>query len=116
MNFYLFFFEKNIASLETQICSISQKNGQWDSSSLEVICNGKIYDIDKEKIYLPKWSLSSYEEGEKTVFSIKQDQAMNTIDWIRKEIAASRILNYSISETTLEDIYVSLTEEGGRKI
>lgn len=68
-----------------------------------------------KSIDIPKWSLSAYDlDGSKT-FSIKQEDVSKTIEWLREEISLGNISDYFLSETTLEDIYVKLTEKmGGR--
>jgi ABC-2 type transport system ATP-binding protein len=62
---------------------------------------------------IPDWVLSSHQNGTRIVFSIDQSAVPETIDWARTQAEQGFIIDYTLSPTTIEDVYVELTSERG---
>jgi len=67
------------------------------------------------KSNLPAWANNTIDIDERKAFSIEKERLHEGIDWVRSQITGGTVYDYSISESTLEDVYVKLTEnkEGG---
>lgn len=65
---------------------------------------------DSKDITIPGWSISSHHQGARTIFSVNPDFVPATIEWARAKIQEGKIMDYSLSPTTLEDVYVELTK------
>jgi len=50
------------------------------------------------------------------MFSVKKEKINEAIDWIRIQVDRGTVYDYSLSESTLEDVYVKLTanKRGGQ--
>ena len=64
---------------------------------------------DLSDINTLSWALSSHHKGGKTVFSVRPDAAASAIEWAGKQVESGSILDYALSPTTLEDVYIELT-------
>lgn len=62
---------------------------------------------------IPEWALTAHRTGGRMMFSVDPAVAPATIEWARTQVELGRIIDYSLSPTTLEDVYVELT--GGRE-
>ena len=64
---------------------------------------------DKQDIEIPDWVLSSRRKGTRMFFSVNQSSVSLAIDWVSKQVENASIIDYSMSPTTIEDVYVELT-------
>lgn len=64
-----------------------------------------------EEFDIPSFALSSHRKGTRLVFSVEQRSALEVVEWARRRIDEGTVLDYSISPTTLEDVYVELTSD-----
>ncbi len=64
-----------------------------------------------QDITLPKWAQDIFQINERKAFTVQKERVSETIDWVRKQIETGLIYDYSLSESTLEDMYVKLTTE-----
>lgn len=84
------YFLRYVSEYNTEICAISQNNGEWDASSLEVICKGKIYEIDAEKeIFIIrredenayKTAIYNFVSGQITDINIEGESGVSYVDY-----------------------------------
>lgn len=68
---------------------------------------------ESEQFDVPKMASSSRRIGGRLILSVESDEVPDIIQWARNEVERGTILDYSVSPTTLEDIYVQLTSEKG---
>lgn len=65
--------------------------------------------IDSKKMDIPDWTISSHRNGFRIILSVKPETVAKTVDWIIDRVENGIINDYTLSPTTLEDIYVKLT-------
>lgn len=58
---------------------------------------------------LPIWTQDIFQIDERKAFTVKKEKVNEAIDWIRAQINKGAVYDYSLSESTLEDVYVKLT-------
>jgi len=56
-----------------------------------------------------RWAISSHRSGGKAIFSVHPNETSTAIEWARKRVDDGSIMDYSLSPTTLEDVYIELT-------
>ena len=72
-------------------------------------------DRDSTDIELPNWAVSNRLQNSKLICKLEHEHVQNSINWVTQKVRQGEIMDYSVSPTTLEDVYVELTsEEGGR--
>lgn len=71
---------------------------------MEISLSKKFADTE-----LPDWSLYSQRKGSRLSFSIDPSDALTAINWARNHVDNGHIMDYSLSPTTIEDVYVALT-------
>jgi len=64
---------------------------------------------DPEAIGVPSWAVDSRRSGDRLLFSIDQSVVPLAVNWAREQAEAGAIIDYSLSPTTIEDVYVKLT-------
>jgi len=62
---------------------------------------------------LPSWAKKAFDINEKKAFPITKEQLHEGIDWARAQVESGMIYDYSLSESTLEDVYVQMTGGSG---
>lgn len=75
--------------------------------------NGMRLEITPTSSYsneTPEFVYSSEAIDGKVVLSIEQQRIPEMITWARKQKKEEKIIEYKLSETTLEDIYISITD------
>lgn len=60
---------------------------------------------------IPSWVLNTHHTGSRMNFSIKSNAVSETIEWLRHLAEQGEILDYALTPSTLEDVYVELTGE-----
>ncbi|WGU96110.1 ABC transporter ATP-binding protein [Paenibacillus dendritiformis] len=65
-----------------------------------------------QQLQTPVWALSSNSQASRSVFSVNPDSVPDVIEWARNKVDEGEIMDYSLSPTTLEDVYVELTSKG----
>ena len=80
------------------------KNSVSNKMRLEVSLTTELSQIE-----VPTWALSSQRKGTRLFFSLPQPSVLAAIDWAREQAEQGRIIDYSLSPTTIEDVYVELT-------
>ncbi|WCF10930.1 ABC transporter ATP-binding protein [Paenibacillus thiaminolyticus] len=65
-----------------------------------------------QQMQAPVWALSTHSQASRSVFSVKPDSVPDVIEWARNKVDEGEIMDYSLSPTTLEDVYVELTSKG----
>jgi len=72
---------------------------------------------DSENIEIPRWALSTRCNNGRMSLSMEQSSALASIEWAKSQTDGGKIIDYSLSPTSLEDVYVELTEgKGGDSI
>lgn len=70
---------------------------------------------DSTDIELPNWAVSYRRQNSKLISKLEPEHVQHAINWVTQKVRHGEIMDYSVSPTTLEDVYVELTgEEGGR--
>ncbi|WP_248930385.1 ABC transporter ATP-binding protein [Paenibacillus hamazuiensis] len=64
-----------------------------------------------DPIETPGWALSAHRTGERVTYALEQGAVTVAIDWAGERVNQGSFIDYSLSPTTLEDVYVQLTEE-----
>lgn len=64
---------------------------------------------DMEHISMPSWAVDSRRSGDRLLFSIDRSDVPLAVNWAREQADAGAIIDYSLSPTTIEDVYVKLT-------
>ncbi|MFP4662213.1 MAG: ABC transporter ATP-binding protein [Halanaerobiales bacterium] len=64
---------------------------------------------EEQKIEIPEWVVASRRNAGRLVFSVGQSSVISAIGWAGKQVEMGNIVNYSMSPTTIEDVYVELT-------
>lgn len=64
---------------------------------------------------LPDWATDIIPIEERIAFAVQKEQLHLAIDWARRQIEQGIVYDYSLSESTLEDVYVKLTSEKEEK-
>ncbi|WP_025847270.1 ABC transporter ATP-binding protein [Paenibacillus ehimensis] len=77
------------------------------SSTLRIEANLATND----PIDTPSWALSSYRNGERVTYALEQASVSTAVEWAGEQVNRGHFMDYSLSPTTLEDVYVQLTEE-----
>lgn len=68
---------------------------------------------DSNNISIPNWELSSHYDHGRLSIMINQSSVLEAIEWTKAQLDEGRFIDYSLSPTTLEDVYVNLT--GGKE-
>lgn len=58
---------------------------------------------------LPHWVKGILDIDERKAFPVKKEQIGEAVDWIREQMNTGIVYDYSLKESTLEDVYVKLT-------
>ena len=66
---------------------------------------------DLSQIEIPTWAVSSQRKGTRLFFSLPPSAVLAAFDWARGQAEQGRIIDYSLSPTTIEDVYVEFTSE-----
>ncbi|ETT45535.1 MULTISPECIES: ABC transporter ATP-binding protein [unclassified Paenibacillus] len=66
-----------------------------------------------DKVDLPGWALSSNQDNGRIAIYINPNTVVEVIEWAKSQIDEGKFLDYSLSPTSLEDVYVKLT--GGKE-
>lgn len=61
---------------------------------------------------MPAWAKDKVRKDERYVITVPIQQFAEALEWARKQKSEGQLYEYSISELTLEDIYVKLTADG----
>ncbi|MFD1362863.1 ABC transporter ATP-binding protein [Lentibacillus salinarum] len=64
---------------------------------------------ESAEIEIPGWALSSYQNGSRILFSMDPANVPATIDWAKNQVDKGFVMDYSLSPTTIEDAYITLT-------
>lgn len=64
---------------------------------------------EKVEIEGPEWAVASHSVGSKLLISLDPVQIPKTIDWVKTKIDQGQVIDYSLSPTTIEDVYIELT-------
>lgn len=67
---------------------------------------------DANEIALPEWVVSSHRKGSRVLFAIDHQEVPSTIDWVREQMEKGSVMDYSLSPSTIEDVYIKLTSGG----
>ncbi|MCG7345846.1 ABC transporter ATP-binding protein [Sporosarcina sp. ACRSL] len=62
-----------------------------------------------DEMEMPKWMLSSHRQGSRLLFAIDQSKVSSTIDWVRGQVEKGFVMDYTLSPSTIEDVYIELT-------
>ncbi len=68
---------------------------------------------DSVNYEIPNWAISKYHSNGRMSFYMEHESALTAIEWANAQIGEGKIIDYSLSPTSLEDIYVELTEDKG---
>ncbi len=82
------------------------KNSVSNKMRLEVSLTNELSQIE-----IPTWAVSSQRKGTRLFFSLPPSAVLAAFDWARGQAEQGRIIDYSLSPTTIEDVYVELTSE-----
>ncbi|WP_347834818.1 AAA family ATPase [Gracilibacillus sp. JCM 18860] len=73
--------------------------------------------LEKEfkNIEVPGWALSPpHQNGSRLIFSLDPpSKVSSTIDWAKNQTDKGLVIDYSLSPTTIEDVYIELTSKKG---
>ena len=58
---------------------------------------------------LPKWATDVLPIEERIAFAVEKERLHLAVDWVRGQVGCGAVYDYSLSESTLEDVYVKLT-------
>lgn len=61
--------------------------------------------------HLPDWAENVLPMEERIAFAVQKERLHLAIDWVRGQMEQGVVYDYSLSESTLEDVYVKLTSE-----
>lgn len=64
---------------------------------------------DFNEMNFPEWILSSHRKGSRVLFAIDQQEVPSTIEWVRDQMEKGLVMDYSLSPSTIEDVYIKLT-------
>lgn len=64
---------------------------------------------EEQEIEIPEWAVKSHRKGGQLFLSVFQSTVLTVIEWVGKQVEMGKIINYSMSPTTIEDVYVELT-------
>nr|WP_144924899.1 ABC transporter ATP-binding protein [Paenibacillus bovis] len=64
---------------------------------------------DFDEIDMPTWTISSNRKGARIIMTIDQEQVSSTIDWVKDRVEKGFVMDYSLSPSTIEDVYIELT-------
>jgi len=68
---------------------------------------------EEQEIEIPEYAVTSHRKGGRIFFSVNQSSVLSVIEWAEKQVESGKIINYSMSPTTIEDVYVQLTTGKG---
>lgn len=68
---------------------------------------------EMERPYIPSFVQSFRRNGPKLILTIHEEDVSSCIDWIKQNMEKEIVLDYAITPSTLEDVYVELTTKGG---
>lgn len=60
---------------------------------------------------LPEWATDVLAIDERIAFAVQKERLHLAITWVRRHIEQGTVYDYSLSESTLEDVYIKLTSE-----
>ncbi|MDD2971771.1 MAG: ATP-binding cassette domain-containing protein [Lachnospiraceae bacterium] len=60
---------------------------------------------------LPEWATDVMPIEERIAFAVQKERLHLAVDWVRGQVECGAVYDYSLSESTLEDVYVKLTSE-----
>ncbi|WP_066194605.1 MULTISPECIES: ABC transporter ATP-binding protein [Gracilibacillus] len=60
-------------------------------------------------IELPDWVLSPRQNGSRLIFSLNSSEVLATIEWAKNQADKGIVMDYTLSPTTIEDVYIKLT-------
>lgn len=69
---------------------------------------------DPSSILLPEWAITHHQVKERMTLTLEETSVPTAIEWAQSNINKGKIHDYSLSPSSLEDVYVKLT--GGRSI
>lgn len=90
----------------------AQVSGKYEKNLRLTFLPSKGFTTDQ----LPKWAADVLPVDERIVLAVQKEYLHDVIDWARERAAREDIYDYSLTESTLEDVYVKLTseKEGGQ--
>lgn len=71
---------------------------------LEISLNNELTDAE-----IPEWAHLSHRKGSQMLFSLQPASAPLAIHWATEQAEKGLILDYALSPTTIEDVYIGLT-------
>ncbi|MFD0872297.1 ABC transporter ATP-binding protein [Paenibacillus residui] len=76
---------------------------------MEITLNREFTDSE-----LPNWVHLSHRKGSQLLFSIHPNSAPLAINWAGEQVDKGLVADYSLSPTTIEDVYIELTSRKGQ--
>lgn len=76
------------------------------SNQLRMECN---FMQEESEENIPNWALNAHQHGTRLSFAIDPSDVSSTIDWAKEHVEKERMLDYALSPTTIEDVYIQLT-------
>ena len=64
---------------------------------------------DFDEIDMPTWTISSNRKGARIIMTIDQEQVSSTINWVKDRVEKGFVMDYSLSPSTIEDVYIEIT-------
>jgi len=55
------------------------------------------------------WSIATHRNGANVIYSLDESSVLTAIEWAETQLKQGKILDYTLSPKTLEDVYVELT-------
>ena len=65
-----------------------------------------------EKLRIPEWGISSSHGDGMMIITLAPEKIDSALEWGRTLVTEKSIVSYSISDTTLEDVYIDLIKKG----
>ncbi|RXZ78689.1 ABC transporter ATP-binding protein [Paenibacillaceae bacterium] len=62
-----------------------------------------------EEEMIPSWALSPHRSGERMIFTVRPEQIAVAAAWAEQQVSEGRMMDFALSPTTLEDVYIELT-------
>lgn len=90
--------------LLTQGTPSEVKSSVSDQLRMEVSLLKEMNEMD-----MPRWALSSQRNGSRLLFAIDQQEVTSTIEWVKDQMDKGIVMDYSLSPSTIEDVYIELT-------
>ncbi len=76
------------------------------SNQLQMECN---FMQEENEKHIPEWALNAHQDGIRLSFEIDPSDVSSTVDWAKEHVEKERMLDYALSPTTIEDVYIQLT-------